>query len=83
MSLPGMPDCWCPILVWTSKEMFIVYWQIFNIDQHTSRILCEHKKDGVSCHYMTDHEGDMKAHIHKLHEPATSEQLATNCYIIT
>ncbi len=51
MSLPGMPGCWYPILNWTSKEMFIAYWQIYHIDQHTSRILCEHKKDGVSCHF--------------------------------
>ncbi len=51
MSLHGMSGCWCPILSWTSKEMFIAHWQIYLIDQHTSRILCEHKKDGVSCHY--------------------------------
>ncbi len=74
MSLPGMPGCWC-------KEMFIVHWQIYHIDQHTSCILCEHKKDGVSCHYMTDREADMKAHMHKLHKPAISEKLATNRYV--
>ncbi len=79
-SLPGMPSCWCAILIWTSKEMFIAHWQIYHIDQHTSCILCEHKKDGVFCHYMTDREADMKAHMHKLHEPAISEKLASNCY---
>ncbi len=61
MSLPGMPGCWCTILVWTSKEMFIAHWHIYHIDQHNSHILCEHKKDVVSCHYMTDREADMKA----------------------
>ncbi len=81
MSLPGMPGCCCPILKWTSKEMFIEHWQIYHIDQHTSRIICEHKKDGVSCHYLTDCEMDMKAHMHKLHEPAISEKLATNRYV--
>ncbi len=81
MSLPGMSGCWCPILVWTSKEMFIAHWQIYHIDQHTSRILCEHKKEGVCCHYMTDREADIKAHMHKLHELAISEKLASNSYI--
>ncbi len=81
MSLLGMPGCWCPLLNWTSKEMFIVHWQIYHIDQHTSHILCEHKKDGVSCHYITDREADMKAHMHKLHEPVISEKLATNRYV--
>ncbi len=76
MSLPGMPGCWCPILVWTSKEIFIADWQIYHIDQHTSHILCVHKKDSLSCHYMTDREADIKAHMHKLHEPAISEKLA-------
>ncbi len=47
MSLPGMLSCWCPILSWASKEMFIAHWQIYYIDQHTSRILCEHKKDVI------------------------------------
>ncbi len=68
MLLPAMLDCWCPILNWISKEMFIAHWQIYHIDQHTINILCEHKKDIVSCHYMTDREADMKAHMDKLHE---------------
>ncbi len=73
MLLPGLLGCWCPILNWTSKEMFIAHWQIYHIDQHTSHILCEHKKDGVSCHYMTDRQVNMKAHMHIPHEPAISE----------
>ncbi len=81
MSQPGMPGCWCPILDRTSKEMFIAHWQIYHIDQHTSRILYEHKKDGISCHYMIDHEADMKAHMNKLHEPAITEKLVSNRYV--
>ncbi len=54
MSLAGIPGCWCPITIWTRKEMFIAHWQIYHIDQHTSHIMCEHHKDGVPCHYMTD-----------------------------
>ncbi len=51
--------------------MFIMHWQIYHIDQHASRILCEHKnKNGVSCHYMTDHEADMRNHMHNLNEAA-------------
>ncbi len=61
--------------------MFMAHWHIYDIDQHTSHILCEHKKDGVSCHYMIDLEVDMKAHMHKLHEPAISENLVTNRYV--
>ncbi len=30
---------------------------------------------------MIDHKADMKAHMHKLHEPAISEKLATNLYV--
>ncbi len=81
MSLPGMPGCWCPILNCTGNEMFIAHWQIYHIDHHASHILCEHEKDGISCHYMTDHKVDMKAHMHKLHEPAISEKLVTNVYV--
>ncbi len=61
--------------------MFIAHWQIYHIDQHTSCILCEHKKDSVSCHYMTDREVDMKAHMYKLHKLAISEKLPTNRYV--
>ncbi len=75
MSLPCMPGCLCPILVWTSKEIFIAHWQIYHVDQHTSQILCVHKKDGLSCHYMTNRETDIKAHMHNLHKPAISEKL--------
>ncbi len=39
-----------------------------------------HEKDGVPCHYMTDHEADMKQNIHKLHNPALKDKLGTkNC----
>ncbi len=61
--------------------MFIAHCQIYHIDQHTSRILCEHEKDGIPCHYMTDRESDLKAHIHKLHETAIKEKQATNSYV--
>ncbi len=51
----GMPGCHYPIAVWNCKEIFIAHWQIYHIDQHASRILCEHRnKDDVPCHYMTD-----------------------------
>ncbi len=73
MSLNGKPGCFCPITSWKSKKMFIAHWQIYHIDQHTSCIVCEHSKDGISSHYMTDHEADMKAHMHRLHEPAIKE----------
>ncbi len=81
MTLPGMPGYYCQIKSWTSKEMFIMHWQIYDIDQHTSQILCEHSKDGISCHYMTDHEADMKAHINRLHESSLKEKLANNSYV--
>ncbi len=81
MTLPGNPDCYCPIKSWTSKEMFIAHWQIYHIDQHTSRIICEHSKEGILCHYMTDHEADMKTHINKLHESSLKEKLASNSYV--
>ncbi len=58
-----------------------MHWQIYDIDQHTSQILCEHSKDGISCHYMTDHEADMKAHINRLHESSLKEKLANNSYV--
>ncbi len=38
-------------------------------------------KDGISCHYMTDREADMKTHINKLHELSLKEKLATNSYV--
>ncbi len=75
------PGCYCPIIEWTSKEMFIANWQIYHIDQYTSRILCEHTKNGISCHYVTDREADIKAHIHKLHETAVKEKQASNSYV--
>ncbi len=52
ISSPGVPGCWCPIKVWTTKDMFITHWQVYHIDQNTSLILCEHRKDDISCHYM-------------------------------
>ncbi len=81
MTLPGNPGCYCPIKNWTSKVMFIAHWQIYHIDQHTSCIICEHSKDGISCHYMTDREADMKSHINKLHESSLKEKLASNSYV--
>ncbi len=78
MSKPGLQGSWCPITIWKSKEMFIAHWQIYHIDQHTSR---KHKKDGVPCHYMTDREADMKQHMDKLHAPVIKEKLATNSYV--
>ncbi len=45
MSSPGMPGCYCPITIWIDKEMFVVDWQIYHIDQHSSRIVCEHSKE--------------------------------------
>ncbi len=41
--------------------------QIYHIDQHISHIVCEQKKEGVKCHYMTDREADMKHHVTKVH----------------
>ncbi len=65
----GMQGCHCPIKVWNIKEMLIAHWQIYHIDQHASRILCEHKnKDDVRCHYMTGRGADMRNHMYKLHE---------------
>ncbi len=39
------------------------------------------KKDGMPCQYMTDHEADMKQHIHKLHDLALKEKIATNWFM--
>ncbi len=81
MTLPGKPGCYCPIISLTGKEMFIVHWQIYHIDQHTSLILCEHSKEGIWCHYMIDCVADMKDHINKLHESFLKEKLASNSYV--
>ncbi len=81
MSGPDMPGYYCPITSWSNKKMFIAHWMIHHIDQHTSRIVCEHQQDGVACHYLTDSEADMKEHIHKLHDPSIKEKLATNWYM--
>ncbi len=81
MSRPGYPGCYCPITGWTDKKMFIAHWQAYHIDQHTSRILCEHEKDGILCHYMTDLESDMKSHIHNFHRDAVMKKQASNSYV--
>ncbi len=58
--------------------MFVAHWQIYHyhIDQHSSRIVCEHLKDEVPCEYITDHEADMKQNMHKLHDPAIKTKIA-------
>ncbi len=76
-----MPACYCHIMSWSNKEMFVAHWMIYHIDQHTSHIVCEHQKDGVPCHYITDREADMKKHIHKPHNPALKEKITTNWYV--
>ncbi len=80
MTLPGKPGCYCPIKSWTSKEIIIVDWQIYHIDQHTSLILCEHTNDGIACHYMTDREADMTILISFMNCPL-KEKLSTNSYV--
>ncbi len=77
----GITGCYCPITIWSDKEMFVAHWHIYHIDQQSSRIVWEHSKDGVFCQYMTDHEADMKQHIHKVHEPALNAKIATNLYM--
>ncbi len=61
--------------------MFIAHWQAYHIDQHTSHILCEHEKDGILCHYMTDRERYMKPHIHNFHRDAVTKKQASNSYV--
>ncbi len=78
MSRPGYPGCYCPITNWTDKKMFIAHWQAYHIDQHTSRIIYEHEKDGNIYHYMTD---DIKSHIHNLHRDAVTKKQASNSYV--
>ncbi len=81
MSRPGFPGCYYPITNWTDKKMFIAHWQAYDINQHTSRIVCEHDKDGNLCHYMTDRESDMKSHIHNLHKDAVVKKQASSSYV--
>ncbi len=81
MSRHRFPGCYCQITNWTDKKMFIAHWQAYHIDQHTSRILCEHEKDDILCHYMTDRESDMKSHIHNLHKDAVAKKQASNSYV--
>ncbi len=81
MSRPGNPGCYCLITNWTDKKMFIVHWQAYPIDQHTSRIVCEYEKDGNLCQYMTDRESDMKSHIHNLHRDAVANKQSSNSYV--
>ncbi len=78
MSRPAYPECYCPITSSTDKKIFIAHWQAYHIDQHTSRIICEHEKDGILCHYMTDRESDMKSHIHNLHQDAVMKKQASS-----
>ncbi len=76
-----IPGCYCPIEVWSDKEMFVVYWLIYHVDQHIIRIVCDHKKDGVPCQYMTDCEADVRQHISKVHEPMLKAMVASNLYV--
>ncbi len=64
---PNMPVCHFPIKTWTNKKMFSTHWHIYHEDQHVSQIVCEQFKDNMTCHYMTDHEADMKQHVTKVH----------------
>ncbi len=35
----GMPGCYCPITLWSDKEIFMVHWQIHHIDKHSNLIV--------------------------------------------
>ncbi len=59
----------------------MAHWQIYHIDQHTSRIVCEHRKDGNRCHYMTDRKADMKTHVHKQQLKAVQDLQSSNIYV--
>ncbi len=76
-----MPGCYLPIKVRSTKMMFVVHWQIYHIDQHISRIVCEHVQDNVLCHYVTDREADMKQHISKVHAEKLKSMINSNLYI--
>ncbi len=60
--------------------MFIAHRQAYHIDQHTSRIICEHEKDSNLCYYMTNQESDMKSHIHNPHRDVVMKKQASNSY---
>ncbi len=81
MATFGMPACYCQITYWSNKVMFIALWMIDHVDQHTCHIVCKHLKNGMPCHYMTGREADIKQTIHKLHNAALKELLATNWYM--
>ncbi len=81
MSRPGYPGCYYPIKSWTDNKIFIAHWQAYHIDQHISCILCEHEKDSIICHYMTDRESDMKSHIHNHYRDAVTKKQASNSYV--
>ncbi len=76
MDGPLVPAFYCPIKIWSNKKMFVAHWLIYH-----SRIVGEHEKDGVPCHYMTDHEADMKQHVSKVHEPKLKSMVTFNLYV--
>ncbi len=81
MGGPYMPGCHCPIVKWSKKQMLRAHWLIYHVDQLISRIICEHEKDGVPCHYMTDREANMTQHVSKVHEPMLKAMEVSNFYV--
>ncbi len=78
---PDMPGCNCPVKHWTSKKMFVAHWPIYHVGQHVSRIVCKQFKDNVKCHYMTDHEADMKQHVTKVHADKLNVLMESSTYV--
>ncbi len=76
-----MPGCYCPIVVWSNKDMFVAHWLIYHVVQHVSRIVCDHEKVGVPCQYMTDREADMRQHVSKVHESTLKAMVTSNLYV--
>ncbi len=77
----SMSGCNCSIKVWSNKKMFVVQRQIYHIDQHINRIVCEYVWDCVLCHYMTDREADLKLHISKVHAEKLKVMIDSHLYI--
>ncbi len=58
-----------------------MHWQIYHVDQHISRIVCEYERDNVKCHYMTDREADMKHHVCNIHTEMVMSFIDSNLYV--
>ncbi len=61
--------------------MFMTHWQIYHLDQHIRSIVCEHVRDNLKCHNMTDREADMKHHVCNIHYENIMSPIDSKIYV--